>query len=87
MMGEDHDSIGWRSLTGILESSDKGDTCNSHDEEWLPQDFRKQEHMISTIEYVKLKFFNFTAKILNNEPIISLFHTGAMGSCISHHLF
>ena len=63
MIGED--SIGWRNLPGILESSDEGDTCNS-DDEWLSEDFYKQEHMISNIEYTKLKLSNFAVKILNN---------------------
>ena len=32
-MGEDGDySIGWRSLSGILELSDEGNTCDSDDE-------------------------------------------------------
>ena len=54
--GEDDDSVGWRSLPEILESSDEGDTCNSDDKEWLHENFYKQEHMTSCIEYAKLKF-------------------------------
>ena len=27
--GEDDDSVGWRSLPKIIESSDEGDTCDS----------------------------------------------------------
>ena len=87
MMGEENDSIVWRSLPRILESSQEGDICNSDDGKWLLQDFYIQEHMISNIEYAKLKLSNFAVKILKNEPIIVLFDTGVTCSCISHHLF
>ena len=32
-IGGSNDSVGWRSLQEILESSDKGDTCDSDDTE------------------------------------------------------
>ena len=46
-----------------------------------------QEHMISNIEYANLILSNFIIKILSNETIIALFHTGATCSCISHNQF
>ena len=54
IIGED-DSVGWRNPPELLESSDKDNICDSDDEEGLPQKFYKQEHMISNIEYAKLK--------------------------------
>ena len=75
MMGKDNDSLGWRSLPGILEFSDKDTTCNFDDDECLFQDFHKKEHIISNIQNVKLKL------------IIALFETGAISLCILYHLF
>ena len=67
--------------------SGENNTHNSDDDEYLSEDFYKKEHIISNIEYSKSKLSNFAIKILNNEPIIALFDTGATCSCILHHLF
>ena len=42
--------------------------------------------MILNLEYAKLKLSNFAVKLLDCEPIIALFDTGATFSCISCHL-
>ena len=42
--------------------------------------------MISNIEHARLILSNFIVKLLNNEPVIALFNTGATCSCISHQL-
>ena len=39
------------------------------------------------MEYAKLKLSNFAVKCLDCELITALFDTGAMGYCISYHLF
>ena len=54
---------------------------------WLHKKFYKHEHMLSSIEYSKLKLSNFVVKILNREAIITPFNTAATCSYISHHLF
>ena len=39
------------------------------------------------MEYATLKLSNFTVKLQDCDPIIALFDTGAMCSCITYQLF
>ena len=46
-----------------------------------------QNHIISNLEYAKLKLSTSTVKILKTEPIIALFDTGATCLCILKQVF
>ena len=48
-IGEEDDYVGWKSLSQILESPDKDDTCDFDDEEWPHENLYKQEYMIPNI--------------------------------------
>ena len=84
---EDNDSIGWRSLPEIATTLEDIGTCNIDEMEWLDNSFYEQDHMISNLDYVKLKMSNFAVKLLNSKLIMALFDAEATCSCISHHLY
>ena len=63
------------------------DTCDTDETEWLDESFYEQDHMISNLEYAKLKFPTFTVKLHKRKLIIAVCDTGTTCSCISHHLF
>ena len=48
----------------------------------LVDSFYEQDHMISNLEYAKLKLSNFAVKPLISKPITALFDTGAT-CCVS----
>ena len=82
-----NDSIGWGGLPEIVTSLEDSDTCNPDRAECLDDSFYEQDHMISNLEYVKLKLSNSAVKLLNSKPIIALFDTGVTCSFISQQLF
>ena len=47
----------------------------------------EQSHIISNLEYAKLKLSGFAVKILKTEPITALFDTGATCSCMLKQVF
>ena len=81
---DDNDCIGWRSIPEIAASSED---CDMDRTEWLDFILYEQDHMISSLEYAKLKLASFAVKPLISEPVIVLPNTWATCSCISHHLF
>ena len=84
---EDNDSMRWRSVSEIASTSEDSGTCDTDKTEWLGDNFYKQSHIISNLEYAKLKLSSFVLKLHDIKPIIALINTVATCSCISYHLF
>ena len=53
---EDNDSIGWRSIPHITTTLYDSNICDTDEAEWLDDSFCEQKHMISKLEYAKLKW-------------------------------
>ena len=68
----------------MVMASDNSDTSDTDAMEWLDE-FYEQNHIISNLEYAKLKLSNFAVKILKTKPI--MFDAGATCSCISQQVF
>ena len=77
----------WASLPDIATTSEDSVTFDTYITEWLDDSFYKQNHVISNLQYAKLKLPNLAVKLLNSEPIIVLFDTEATFSCTFYHLF
>ena len=78
--------MGWNNLPDMVMTSDISDTSDT-DRAGRLYEFNEQNHIISNLEYVKLKLSHFTVKILIKDPITALFDTGATCPCISKQVF
>ena len=84
---EDNDSTGWRSLPEMPLTTEDSDTCDTDETEWIFDTFHQTTHTVSNLEYAKLKLSNFAVVNLHEcDPIIALFHTGAICSYIVYQL-
>ena len=82
----DSDSMGWNNLPDMVMTPDNSDTSGTDGTEWL-NEFYEQNHIISNLEYAKLRLPNFAVKIFKTMPITALFDTGVTCSCISKQVF
>ena len=69
----------------MVMTTDKSNTSDTDRPEWL-EEFYEQNHIISNLEYAKLKLSNSAVIFPSIEPITALFDTGATCSCILHQL-
>ena len=58
--------MGWNNLPDMVMTSDNSDMSDTDGMELLDE-FYEQNHIISNVEYAKLKLSNFAVKILKTE--------------------